>query len=100
MWRYDGSSFAVDPAQRAQISDPRQQALLAQIDSRTKQAALGKIAVLPAIMLVCYLILIGYFKAKGGYRAEQLTVGGVGHGGWKSKKGRDNSRALRGGDCP
>jgi len=75
-----GESYAVDPAQRASVTDPNQLALLAAIDSRTKQATLGKIAVLPSIMLLCYLILIGYFKVKGGYRAEQLVAEGAGPG--------------------
>ena len=48
--------------------------MLTEIDSRTKQATLGKIAVLPAIMLVCYLVLIVYFKATGGYKAETLVA--------------------------
>jgi MFS family permease len=39
----------------------------------TKQQALAKIAVLPAIMCVCYLILIAYFKSRGGYKAQVLT---------------------------
>jgi hypothetical protein len=69
-----GESFAIDPAKRAQITDPREQALLAEIDSRTKQATLGKIAVLPAIMLLCYVGLIFYFKSTGGYKAEQLVA--------------------------
>lgn len=97
-----GESFVLDPAQRALLAeelavsaarvqggvaaDPhhlelsRQNALLAALDSRTKQATLGKIALLPAIMLFCYLGLIAYFRAAGGYRAERLlpkTVGGA-----------------------
>lgn len=75
-----GESFAIDPAKRAQITDPREQALLAEIDSRTKQATLGKIAVLPGIMLLCYVGLILYFKSTGGYRAEQLMAESAGHG--------------------
>jgi hypothetical protein len=46
---------------------------LATIESQTKQHALAKIAVLPAIMCVCYLILIAYFRSKGGYKAQVLT---------------------------
>jgi len=41
-----------------------------------KQASLAKIALLPAGMFVCYVILLIYFRAKGGYRAEVLA----GHG--------------------
>jgi MFS family permease len=38
-----------------------------------KQGALAYIAVLPAIMFVCYLILIAYFRSRGGYQAQVLT---------------------------
>jgi MFS family permease len=46
---------------------------LASLETGTKQHALAKIAVLPVIMCVCYLILIAYFKSRGGYKAEVLT---------------------------
>jgi MFS family permease len=58
----------------------RQSALLAALDSRTKQETLGRIALLPVIMLACYLALIAYFRKAGGYRAEHLVpdaAGGV-----------------------
>ena len=48
---------------------------LRQVERQTKQHALSQIAVLPAIMFVCYVALILYFKSRGGYRAEVL----VGH---------------------
>ena len=41
--------------------------------ARTKQHALAKIAVLPVIMCVCYLVLIVYFQFRGGYQAQVLT---------------------------
>jgi MFS family permease len=50
-----------------------QLAQLQAIERNTKQHALAKIAVLPAIMLACYIVLIFYFKSRGGYRAEVLT---------------------------
>ncbi len=56
----------------------RQTALLAALDSRTKQATLGTIAVLPALMLVCYLGLIVYFRTAGGYKAERLLPDAAG----------------------
>lgn len=46
---------------------------LTAIESETKQHALAKIAVLPAIMCVCYLALIAYYRSRGGYKAEVLT---------------------------
>src|SRR5262249_49123489 len=38
-----------------------------------KKSALFTVALFPCFMLVCYLILILYFKAKGGYKAVQLA---------------------------
>jgi hypothetical protein len=43
-----------------------------QIRGVNNQATLGKVAALPAIMLVCYLGLIAYFKSRGGYSQVQL----------------------------
>jgi hypothetical protein len=52
--------------QRVQLDD---------LERPVKQHALAQIAVLPAIMFVCYLGLILYFKSRGGYEAQVL----VGH---------------------
>jgi len=38
-----------------------------------KQVTLGWLAILPGVMLLAYLGLIVYFRAKGGYRAQELT---------------------------
>ena len=48
---------------------------LKDISGRSKQGALADMIVFPIFMLVGYLLLIGYFKARGGYKAEVL----VGH---------------------
>jgi MFS family permease len=50
-----------------------QQAVVDQAVGDSKQATLAKIAVLPAVMCVCYLLLIAYFRNKGGYQAQVLT---------------------------
>ena len=52
------------PADREQLNG---------LERSTKQHALAKIAVLPVIMLGCYMILIAYFRSRGGYRAEVLV---------------------------
>ena len=44
-----------------------------EVRNLSNQKALRDMAVFPIFMLVCYLILIVYFKAKGGYSAEVLT---------------------------
>ncbi len=50
-----------------------QRQVVADNAARAKQKALSTVAIFPGIMLVCYLILIGYFRSKGGYEAEVLT---------------------------
>ena len=63
---------SVDKTKYAQLSET-QRTQLEDIERPVKQHALVKIAVLPAIMFVCYLILILYFQSRGGYKAEELT---------------------------
>jgi MFS family permease len=55
---------ALPEAQRTQVET---------LQKETKQLALADIAILPAIMCVCYLGLIAYYKSRGGYQAEVLT---------------------------
>jgi MFS family permease len=44
-----------------------------EIRSRSSQGALKNMVVFPAFMLICYILLIFYFRSKGGYEAEVLT---------------------------
>lgn len=76
------AALAGDPSYRELARDLE---LIAEIDRRTKQGTLAKIAVLPAIMLVCYLILILYFRSRGGYRPQMLE----GRGGAGEEPGPD-----------
>jgi len=41
------------------------------------QATLAKVAVLPAIMFLCYVSLLLYFKSRGGYRQVHLQNTGL-----------------------
>jgi hypothetical protein len=45
---------------------------IANVTKIAKQDALFTVAIFPTIMLICYLILIMYFRAKGGYEAVSL----------------------------
>lgn len=45
-----------------------------EIMAGAKKSALATVAIFPAIMLICYLGLILYFKAKGGYSAVDLAA--------------------------
>lgn len=70
-----GQFFAYDKIDPAKVADLPQEARdrVASAQQSTKQEALAEIAVLPAIMCVCYLVLIAYFKSRGGYTAEVLA---------------------------
>jgi hypothetical protein len=46
--------------------------LVGELKAKGTQRALAKVIVFPVIMLVCYLILIFYFRSKGGYRPVVL----------------------------
>lgn len=48
---------------------------IADVTSKAKKDALMTVAIFPTIMLICYLILIFYFKSKGGYEAIELESG-------------------------
>lgn len=75
-----GDLEAVEPAEvdellaqkgEAEAADVRE--TITAIEEEAKQGALATVAIFPCIMLVCYLILIAYFRSKGGYKAEVLT---------------------------
>jgi MFS family permease len=67
-----GESVSLDQS-KVESLDPQQKELVTEIDTESKQGTLKKIAILPAIMCVCYLILIAYFRSRGGYKAQVLT---------------------------
>lgn len=60
----------------AALGDERSSQVAAEIKNlrdNSNQGALGSMAIFPAIMLVGYIGLIFYFKARGGYSAEVLA---------------------------
>jgi len=57
----------IPPQEREQLQREISQAM-----ALGKQRALFNIAIFPTIMLIGYIVLILYFKSKGGYRAEVL----------------------------
>ncbi len=46
---------------------------IATVREKANQSSLADMTIFPIIMLVAYVILIGYFKSRGGYQAEVLT---------------------------
>lgn len=70
-----GHYSSVKPEAVAQLPEA-EQALAKEIIERETQGALAKMALIPAIMFLCYLVLIVYFKSRGGYRPKELTAAG------------------------
>ncbi|MDG1137993.1 MAG: MFS transporter [Opitutales bacterium] len=66
-----GEYTAVDPEKVAALPAEKQQEVKESIQSG-KQGSLASVAVFPVFMLVCYLALIFYFKAKGGYKPVEI----------------------------
>ncbi|HSI35628.1 MAG: sugar MFS transporter [Phycisphaerae bacterium] len=66
----------VDDAKLAAVTatlPKEKQAEIAEASKASPQKALGRMAMFPAIMLVGYIILLVYFKSRGGYSAKVLT---------------------------
>jgi hypothetical protein len=66
-----GSYNAVD-AEKVKALDEKGAALVKETQDSSKKIALKQVALLPAIMLVCYLIIIAYFKTRGGYKPVEI----------------------------
>jgi MFS family permease len=67
-----GKYQAVD-ADKVKLLPEAEQSKIDGIEDVAKRHALAIVAICPGIMLVCYLILIAYFRSKGGYKAQILT---------------------------
>ena len=63
-----GDYTAVDDAKVAALGDEKS-AEVGEVVKAAKQGALMKVTVFPFFMLICYIGLILYFKARGGYKA-------------------------------
>jgi MFS family permease len=67
-----GAYEAIDPMKSATVADTTAAAAIATATTTGQFSALGKMAVFPIFMLACYLMLIAYFKSKGGYKPVRL----------------------------
>ena len=72
-----GAYVAIDPEKQAAVQDDKSKADLQSAETNGKFSALGKMALFPAFMLVCYLALMAYFKSKGGYKPVELGAAKV-----------------------
>lgn len=67
-----GTYKAIDQEKLKAMSETELTAI-EEIQGDAKKGALATVAIFPIIMLICYLILIAYFRSKGGYQAQVLT---------------------------
>ncbi|MBU3664384.1 MAG: MFS transporter [Chthoniobacterales bacterium] len=72
-----GSYQALDPSKIRNLS-AGQAAEIETIAKTARQGSLAKVVVFPAIMLLCYLGLMFWFRSRGGYRP--VTLAAAGHG--------------------
>jgi len=67
-----GDYTAVDEKKVAEL--PEEQAeKVGELVKEGKQSALAKVTIFPAIMLIAYIGMLLYFKARGGYKPVELT---------------------------
>ena len=66
-----GAYKAVSPEKAAALNDD-ESAALSEIEKAAPQATLRTTAIFPAIMLACYLLIIFYFRGRGGYKPVEI----------------------------
>jgi MFS family permease len=67
-----GGYRAIDPVKSAAVTDQAGQTAIAAATTTGQFSALGKMALFPIFTLACYLALMAYFKARGGYKPVQI----------------------------
>ncbi len=69
-----GDYKAIDPEKAAAVTDDAGKEALKSANTAGQFSALGKMAAFPTFMLCGYIVLIIYFKSKGGYKAVHLVT--------------------------
>lgn len=72
---YGMTHHTIDESKLTSLSKT-QQDKVQDVRAEVKQGSLRYIAILPATMFCCYLLLVFYFLSKGGYKVQHLTVSG------------------------
>jgi hypothetical protein len=67
-----GAYKAIDPIKAAAVTDNTLKEQLNTATTTGQFSALGKMALFPLFMLACYLVLIAWFKSRGGYQPVRL----------------------------
>jgi MFS family permease len=71
-----GKYLALDETKVAQAPE-QDRAILMAVQGDSKKSALRDVAILPTVMLITYLLLMGYFRLRGGYRPVVLGAEGT-----------------------
>ncbi len=69
-----GGYTAVDESKVAELPEERA-AEVREVAKHAKQGALAKVTVFPAVMLICYLGMMAWFRMRGGYKPVELQEG-------------------------
>jgi MFS family permease len=69
-----GAYRALD-AEKVALAPASDRTIIQGITEKSKQAALREVAILPLAMLATYLLMLVYFRRRGGYRPVVLDVG-------------------------
>lgn len=68
-----GMTYRVIDKRIIETSSDEEKAVIEDARKVISQSTLAKVAILPAIMCICYLAMILYFRSKGGYRPVSLA---------------------------
>lgn len=68
-----GRYRAVDP-EKVEAAPESSREIITAVTDEAKKSALATVAIFPAIMLVSYILLIVYFRSKGGYKVLALDT--------------------------
>lgn len=68
-----GAYDALDQEKVAEASE-EEATILTEVSDAAKKGTLAQIAILPTIMLICYLGLIVYFRSQGGYKVVHIDA--------------------------
>jgi MFS family permease len=69
-----GSYKAVDE-EKLKAATPEEQKVVSDAKAGVQQATLQKVAIFPALMFLCYLAMLLYFRSKGGYKPADAGAG-------------------------
>ena len=69
-----GKYLSLDSEKLEEAAEEEKQ-IISDVQLKAQKSALKMVAILPLIMLVCFIFLFFYFRAKGGYKSIILTEG-------------------------